>query len=317
MKKENDTKRKSKSKSKSTTVVECGGNPMPNNTTDNLNHADARARVLISGLSLLGFKTNSPQRAEIVFVKGMHTDVKMKIYRNGCQNLIWSTDNHNDFPFPDTKNITITVNSAKTGYGLRYEKNPLTDNEDFRRMPSLRYYHGQRLSFKRNAREFITATLRVMDATFYTYKLSNSIAIEHKKRKSNGNVQSIPRGQIGRIMGADIFSDEEELVITIDVPNVADSRAVRLPIEAGTLYTIVVSTTPTNHGYGHLDYVYEHILENPDKYKYDLEFNPREKPWDFCAEENHEKTEKDIDQHTDGPEIKAVQFACECWDGIC
>lgn len=321
-------------------MTDCGGNPMPNNVTPTRPPlAAAQARVLLSGLSVFCFNP-AGARAEIGFIKEMHTDLKMEIYRNGTAAPIWSTANSTQFPFPNTKNITIDINSSETGIGSRYEENPLDKPEDFRRMPSLRYWHGKRLGLKGNAKAFLTARINVMNAIFYTYRLSTSQAIEHKKIKPNGPTLSANVGVVGRIMGGDILSNDSHLVIDYKVHN--QTRQISFPNGAGIQYTIVLTTVADDHGHGHLKHVYDNILDNQDDYEYNLEFSPREKLWRYkifgvrsrnlyYTEFPQDLTESEaatVEAFDTIEEAKAhgytaaenedsVQFACECFEGNC
>lgn len=342
MENEHETERENQLQEDVSALTDCGGNLMPNNVTGTRpSHDQAQARVLVSGLSIFGFNP-AGARAEFGFIKPMHTDLRMDIYERSMRLPVWSTASSQNFPFPNTKDITININSTGTGIGQRFEVNPLIDPEDFRRMPGFRYWHGQRLSFKPGAKAHLTARINVMNGIFYTYQLSKSIALEHKKRKPNGPVQFNNRGVIGRIMGADIFSDEPELVIDLRIHN--QTHQVKLPNGQGTQYTIVLTTVATGTGHGHLKHVYDNVLDNPDLYQYDLEFYPHETPWryrifgnktngfyytDFSEElsglsnddveifESTEQAEAKDYKPAENPGIMSTQYACECYEGNC
>lgn len=304
--------------------TDCMGNPLPGIVTPNKPvHTNAFAHVLISGLSLLSFKGSNPKRAEIAFVKDNHSDVRIEIYENGCPTRIWTTENHENFPYPNTKGLEITINSAKTGYGSRYQRNdnPPADPEDFRQMPSFIKFHGRRLPLKSGHQERITARAKIMDATFYTYEMSTSNTIIHKVHKETHVDQPTPGYRIGRILGADIFTNEQKLLIDLRLPNFPNIPPLELPKKANTQYTIVVSTVATDHGhgYGHIKHVYNHILDNSDIHEFDVEFTPEETPWDFCEEIHPQAVEHGNSghEHERQVDMKSVQFACECWDGSC
>src|SRR5687768_1431808 len=249
MNQKNNTKRKSNPKHETESTAECGGTgPINNWVYEKLNHSQAMAQVLVSGLSVLGFNPNAANpRAEFGFIGPHHGLVKMEIYKNGCPNLYWSTQRPADFPPGSTKDITITINSTKTGLGRRYrgEEGIPTDSEDFRHIPSFVDLHGKRLDIKGNAKSKLSARLDIHDATFYTYLLSSSSTTLIPKHDDNPNDDlPSPYRAIGRVIGADILSDSN-LVIKIEHPTGTELvPPLTLPKEAGTQYTIVITTRP-------------------------------------------------------------------------
>lgn len=253
------------------------------NVTHELDHSKRRALLWLDGMSVFGFK-QANKRAEIGFIRPGHGLVEMRIYQNGC-NLVWSTEKK-FFPY-STDDIEITINSTQTGkMGLCYSdgQTPPADNEDFRHMPNLATWHDidQLRDIPDPKNVTLSARLNVQDGVFWTYKRSHGEAIISTQDGEVG------RERIGRALGADITCQpDEDLVIEIKVPGVAQNVVVRL--DGPHKYEIVVRTKTTPGAGDHFQYVY-HVLEAPkgDKRRFTIRFPDPEHDVHTCDESPQE-----------------------------
>ncbi len=251
-------------------------------TTTKPDHSKARACVFVDGLSLLGFNPTE-DRAEFGFFKDMHYPVTMNIYNRDCK-LIWSTENSLNFSAESTMGAVITINASKKGMGQRYQKEPWTDVEDFRNLPSLPEWHGvSKLEVIPDTDDaFISARLNIKDAIFYTHKMS----VNEARRSVSGVSGQTSLGAIGRIPGADIFcAPTEKLEIEIKPLNVKDSIKISLD-ENNSPYTIFVQVKINDAGHhtSHLVHLYS-VLKKPtdDNRTFALKFETAEPDFSVCG----------------------------------
>lgn len=275
-----------------------------NATDEKPDHFNARARILLDGLSVFGFNPNpNMKRAEVGFFRHEHSPVEMKIYKNGC-NLIFSTSDRTHFPHGSTDNIKIIINSGKPNMmGSRYESG-VSDPEDFRVTPNPGTWYGvPALEVTPDTHNHhLSARLYVQDAIFYTHRLSKGAAT--KKTKIGGvTVNNNRLYPVGRGVGGDIFcASNENIEIIIKIPN-SDGSYVDFPLQpldgAGNRYEIVVKTIADNDK-NHLHHIFN-VLNIPrgDVRKFDFEFDLSEPALRVCG----------------GAYKMAGQYACETLPG--
>ncbi len=295
----NDTtekrKRKKSGDNKSKETRQINIEPFDNTTPNPPDHGMALGRIFVSGLCVLCFNPIR-NRAELGFIKQHHSDLRMVIVKDDGT-IFWSSER--DFPRP-MRDVGITINSTKTGMGLRYENGRVHD-EDFDFMPNLaKLHHVEKFKIRPNARTAFSARVDIRDAIFYTAIKSVHDAYLHEiPDSSSTHPAPVNLGKIGKILGADIIT-EEYIVIEI---RYKEGRTVKVhPITLpndGSKYAIFLITTTPHSGAGHIEFIYNHVIEKPIKAsKYDIEFIPPEPAFIL-----HDQ------------EIRATQFACESTGG--
>lgn len=275
-----------------------------NVTPNKPDHSNARATVVVDGLSVLGFNQNTNQ-AEIRFFKNMHRAVEMKIYetRDGQCNLFWSTEK--DFPY-STFGMEISINASnKDKPCSRYENGPedSMDAEDYRNMPNLAKWHGvpnlQSIPDKQN--NHISARAYVHNAVFYTYKMSARDATRYVVSHSGRPTEVTALKKIGRIVGGDIFlnNDTENLEIEIKALNVRDPFKVPPLAASGKPYTIIIRVDSIDEEHSHLALLYNVLRRPPgDMRTFALSYDGIEPPFLFCDEVG----------------VKSTQYECQTFN---
>ena len=268
--------------------------PYPDTITHSKpDHANARARIWLDGLSVFGFNSKQNQ-AEVGFIRPMHSLVEMTIYKN-CEHF-WST--WTDLPpHADTNNISITINATKKGMGHHYENaTDPSDSENFAQMVNIATLHGVSsmatlVPYSPN----ISGRLLVRDAIFYTREMSlNNATITEEVGKTV--VQ--PPDKIGRILGADVFTPPaEDLIVQVSIPGV---ELPDIHLTAGSAYEIIVRTQ-SDFEMDHAYLLYR-VLKKPhgDSREFSLQFNP--------GEPNHSAP-------CHGITTMSIEFACETFPG--
>lgn len=265
-------------------------------TTTPPNHGNALARIYVTGLSLLCFNPKNDW-AEIGFARPHHDLLKMSIFRNGCEPFWSSTDNFAH----SMNNVGITINNSKTGQALRYE-NSLADNEDFGHMPDLAKLHNlDKFTHYMNP-GFFSARVDIREATFYTFKMSEKKAWLHEIYDSPPPPSRIIADkEIGRILGADIFSNLHES-IEIEIKYREGTGPIQtfavppLVNDGANKYSILLKVEPHDSGMDHIKLIYDNFIIKPTGApRYNYEFHPYPEPaWNLCHEE-----------------ARATQYACE------
>ena len=245
-------------------------------------HSKARACVFVDGLSILGFNPTKDQ-AEFGFFKDMHYPVTMNIYDRDCK-LVWSTENPLDFTAESTMGAVITINASKKGMGQRYQKEPWTDVEDFRNLPSLPEWHDvSKLEvIPDTGNAFISARMNIRDAIFYTHKMS----VNEAMKSASGVSGQTSLGAIGRIPGADIFCAPTEK-LEIEIKPLTDEDSIKISLdENNSPYTIFVQVKINDAGHhtSHLVHLYS-VLKKPagDNRIFSLKFNAPEPEFSVCG----------------------------------
>lgn len=281
-----------------------------NPTPTKPDHPNARARVYVDGLSVYSFN-QSKKRAEFAFLREHHTTVQVKIYKKDDCKVFWSSDSIGQ----STDNATITINTTKStkpgAEGKRYQKLP-KDDEDFTHLPNIAEWYGvPSLNYLPDAdvKAALTARLNVHDAVFYTLQKSRSLAM-----RSKGSGSAVPIGQIGRVIGGDIFClPNEDLIIEIKLQ---DGTVVPVPpLKNPDKYEITVRTKTAHRG-NHFSLIYK-ILEKPaGEEEFSLQFaDPEEPSFIHCGDsgvilphDHHEEERKELD-------ILATEFPCQSFGG--
>lgn len=233
-------------------------------------HDDATARIFVDGLSVL-CPNESDNSVDIGFIREHHGDVEIRIYKGQCQLV-------SAYKLRRAQSALIRIEKEHPqNMGSAYEDSK-KDPEDFGWMPDLAQWHGS-LIIKPHAADHLSAKLALKDAVFYTHVLSNSTAL--RTDLDSGDTYDL--GKLGRVLGADIFCDDEEpgLILTALTE---DGEIIRhsLPKDDGP-YFIVVKTEPEDRLTSHLHLLYDHIVKIPSaEPRYDFRYTGEEDEWEFC-----------------------------------
>jgi hypothetical protein len=272
-------------------------------------HDEATARICIDGLSILCFNPES-DAAEIVFVKKHHHAPVITIYDKNCRYL-WSHTCSSD------PSETIDIKKSRAGGSGKCYRELLNKNdEDFSYMPDFCKWHDvDKVQFQENAKDGLSAKLRLRDATFYTRVRSGIEATRTDTR--SGDTHS--SGRIGKILGANITCDEDDTSIDIYINDVHTISFDKADGPFNIMFKSMAHDEPSDDP-DHLKIIYEDILTLSPRYS--LRYDGYEGPWLMCgfvAEVELETAEQGRRKGETWPDgvvhVRSTEYACQVVGG--
>lgn len=263
-------------------------------TTDKPKHSEATASVYTYGLSVMCANEND-KTAEIAFVKDEHSAVEILVYKGGCGVPFWS------HKCDINKKTKIGIQKSNPSDIGRLYKDSKKDKADFDWMPDLngdKWYPNTKIGIQATAKKYLSAKLILKDAHFYTSLKSIHNAMQD--RKDGG--QKVNLGKIGRVIGADIFCDDNDTEITITIDDGSKPCIEHFPKKDGPFFISVA--TDANSDSNHLHHLYHHIIDLPGvNAHYDFEYEHKEQKWALCPKDD------------DKIGILVTTYACQTFPG--
>lgn len=240
--------------------------------------SDPTVSVFIDGLGLLCFNDN-PNCAEVGFINADGHPLAIYIC-DSERNVIES------FPsdkIPTLEGAEITINAAEVGESRCYQhpESKENDDEDFRWMVDIDNIYKNRVEFSDKAADNIRAKLYINNGIFYTKVKSRNDAV---LKDAFTFEDKMTLGRIGKIVGADISSNEVEIKIK---PKQGDEQTVTLKRNGSSAYYVDIryncQIPKRTDGRSDFYEIYKIINPPKDKPRYSLEYKGVEEQWRFIG----------------------------------
>jgi hypothetical protein len=240
--------------------------------------ANPTATILVNGLSLSSHSDDN-RFMDIGFLKVLNEDThpfRMRIFRNNS--LYWTTEN---FPHTYFQNSLIDIDKTNSNGIFAYKAIGGMNNDpyDFQWMFDLavQVYGVDRFRYQEPTIKSLLARLRIFSGVFYTYLKSDNNAVIFDEE----NNCKLPLRKIGRVLGADLFCENnEEIRVTIQWLN-SSNHPILIPLKPfGGRYWISIDYKCAPDNVDDLKEIYNVIIP-PTNQKFSIRFERRETVWTF------------------------------------